>query len=76
MESRRLRAYANKINSEFASQSSMAVGKVLKHPDGRTVKIKSGCFLDPVYGRVSNAWTWNEVKPNGKLGKDEHGYGW
>lgn len=54
----------------------MRVGATIKHPDGRLVKIKSGYFLDPVYGRVSNFWTWNEVKPDGSLGKHESGYGW
>lgn len=64
------------INEDLANRSSMSVGKKLKHPDGRCVKITSGCFLDPVFGRVSNFWTWREVKRNGKLGKPESGYGW
>ncbi len=67
---------ARKLNEEIASKSSMKIGKIVKHPDGRTVKIKSGYFLDPIYGRVSNWWEWNEVKANGKLGKKECGYGW
>lgn len=64
------------FNQEAAASSSMEVGKTLKHPDGRTVKIKSGHFLDPTYGRISNFWTWNEVMPDGSLGSDECGYGW
>ncbi len=71
-----LYAIAREINQELAKGSSMAVGKTLKHPDGRTVKIKSGCFLDPTYGRVSNFWSWNEVLPDGSLGPEESGYGW
>lgn len=55
---------------------SMAVGKTLKHPDGRMVKVKSGQFLDPVYRRLSNWWTWQEVKADGTLGVEESGYGW
>lgn len=55
---------------------SMEIGKTLKHPDGRTVKIKSGCYKDPNFGRISNFWTWNEVLKDGSLGPDEHGYGW
>lgn len=54
----------------------MAVGKTLKHPDGRMVKIKSGCFRDKIYGRISNWWSWNETLPNGNLGPEESGYGW
>ena len=64
------------MNQELAAQSSMAVGKTVKHPDGRTVKIKSGCYLDPVFGRVSNFWYWNEVLADGTIGKEECGYGW
>lgn len=71
-----LDSIARSINEEFASTSKMKVGKILKHPDGRTVKIKSGYFLDPVYGRVSNFWHWNEVRSDGTLGKEECGYGW
>ena len=67
---------ASDLNNDLASRSSMAIGKTMKHPDGRTVKIKSGYFLDPVYGRVSNWWEWNEVLPDGKLGTKESGYGW
>ena len=67
---------AQAVNERLASESSMEVGKAIKHPDGRMVKIKSGCFLDPVYGRVSNFWFWNEVLPDASLGPDECGYGW
>jgi hypothetical protein len=71
-----LRQIAAQINEDLASQSSMRVGIIMRHPDGRMVKIKDGYYLDPVYGRVSNFWYWNEVKPNGRLGKEECGYGW
>lgn len=67
---------ARGINEEIASHSSIEAGKTLTHPDGRTVLIKSGCFLDSTYGRVSNFWYWNEVLSNGDLGPEEHGYGW
>lgn len=67
---------AREINLELASKSSMEVGKTIRHPDGRMVKIINGCFLDSVYGRVSNFWTWRPVLKNNKLGKEESGYGW
>ncbi len=67
---------ASKINESLESKSNMKIGEIITHPDGRTVKIKSGQFLDPVYKRVSNFWTWNEVFPDGSLGEDESGYGW
>lgn len=59
---------------EKYSKSSMEVGKIIPHPDGRMVKIMSGQYWGQ-HG-VSNFWTWREVKKNGKLGKEEHGYGW
>lgn len=67
---------ARGINQGLAAQSSMRIGKVITHPDGYKVKVVEGCFLDPVYGRVSNYWTWRRVLKGGKLGKPESGYGW
>lgn len=43
--------------------------------DGKMVYIHSGCFLDPVYGRVSNFWEWSEVFSDGSLGEKQNGYG-
>lgn len=71
-----LQFLANNINNDLAAKSLMKIGATIKHPDGRKVKIISGYFLDPTYGRVSNWWSWREVKKNGKLGKIENGYGW
>lgn len=68
------RAMALRLNKELEAKSKMKLGKTLKHPDGRTVKITGGAFLRN--GRVSNFWTWREVLPSGKLGKEEDGYGW
>ena len=69
-------AAARDIHNALASKSSMRVGKIVKHPDGRRVKITGGQYLNPSNGRVSNFWSWREVKPGGKLGKEESGYGW
>jgi hypothetical protein len=71
-----LHQIAQDINREIASKSQMKIGKIMTHPSGRKVKIIDGTFLDSTYGRVSNWWTWREVKKNGKLGKEESGYGW
>lgn len=55
----------------------LAVGMTCKHPDGRTVRIVSGCYLDPTYGRLSNHWHWREVLLGGLLAASEEcGYGW
>jgi len=66
---------ADRLNQTIAGQSSMKVGEIVKHPDGRMVKITSGQFLSN--GRVSNFWYWKPlISPDGKLGKEECGYGW
>ena len=70
-----LTALAHELTDKY-HPCSMEIGKVLLHPDGRTVKILNGCFRDATYDRVSNWWTWQEVLPNGTLGEKESGYGW
>ena len=54
---------------------SLEIGKVVKHPDGRAVKIMAGQYWG-THG-LSNFWYWREVLPDGTLSaKEEHGYGW
>lgn len=61
------------VEEEF--KCTMAVGKILRHPDGRLVKITDGRFWGE-HG-VSNFWHWREVSPDGSfIGPEEHGYGW
>lgn len=67
---------ARSINKIIAGESKMEIGAEIMHPNGYIVKIKSGCFLDPIYGRVSNFWRWNRINEDGSLGKEESGYGW
>ena len=62
------------INKGLQDKSSMKVGAVVSHPDGRKVKIIDGAYLRN--GRVSNFWSWREVMSSNKLGDIEHGYGW
>ena len=60
---------------EEIMQPSLEVGKIVRHPDGRKVKIIGGSFWGE-HG-VSNFWKWREVRKNGKLArKVECGYGW
>lgn len=55
--------------------NSLRIGKHFSYR-GRPIKIVDGCFLDPVYQRLSNFWNWREVLPNGGLSeKKESGYG-
>lgn len=71
-----MRAVVSSImNDIYPVSRRLRVGLVTQHPDGRTVKVMSGCFLDPIYGRLSNWWTWREVEGDG-LGPEESGYGW
>lgn len=68
---------AQEMNAELAGRSSMRIGTIIPDRAGtRMVKVASGQYLDPTYGRVSNWWTWNEVLPDGSLGPAESGYGW
>jgi hypothetical protein len=70
-----LEAFSNQLKHELESKCSMHVGKVLRHPDGRLVKVISGQFLRN--GLVSNWWEWREVQPDGTLSANlESGYGW
>ena len=70
-----LSALARSINADLESQSSMRIGKIIKHPDGYRVQVIDGQFLSN--GRVSNWWTWRRVTKRGTLSKKlYHGYGW
>ncbi|MDO9333988.1 MAG: hypothetical protein Q7T57_05645 [Dehalococcoidales bacterium] len=65
---------AKEITEEVTGGTPFDIGDIVKHPDGRTVKIVEGEYWGE-HG-VSNFWRWREVMPNGKLGKIECGYGW
>ena len=52
----------------------MAIGKILKTPDGRTVKIECGEYRG-AFG-LNNWWGWREQFPDGTTGPLEHGFGW
>lgn len=54
--------------------SLMQVGVELQHPDGRMVQVVDGCRW--AEGGFSNWWSWREVRSDGTLGDEEHGYGW
>jgi len=54
--------------------ATLKVGAVVRHPDGREVKITHGRFWG-TYG-VSNFWYWAPILANGEFGPEEHGYGW
>lgn len=62
------------LTESILGSAPFAVGDIVKHPDGRTVKITSGQYWG-THG-ISNFWYWREVLPNGELGPEEHGYGW
>ena len=65
------------IVSNILGGSPFEIGDIVLHPSGRTVKIIDGEYLDSVYGRLSNYWSWREVLENGELSETtEHGYGW
>ncbi len=66
--------WIREITEEFIGGSQLKVGATVQHPDGRTVKITKGQYWGE-FG-VSNFWYWCEVKEDGSMGPEEHGYGW
>jgi hypothetical protein len=74
MDEEWMRREARRITEELMP-GSMAIGKVVQHPDGRTVKVTSGQYWG-THG-LSNFWYWREVMADGSLSEtEEHGYGW
>jgi hypothetical protein len=52
-----------------------AVGDVVKHPDGRQVRIVGGRYWGD--RGLSNHWTWQPLDVEGRdVGDRESGYGW
>jgi hypothetical protein len=63
------------MTEEVMGGPPFKVGDIVRHPDGRRVKITDGQYWGE-YG-LSNFWYWREVKKGGRLArKVEHGYGW
>jgi hypothetical protein len=52
------------------------VGEVYYHPTKRSfVLVKSGYFVDPIYGRLSNHWDFVKITRGGKFGESFSEYG-
>ncbi len=66
--------WIKKIDEDICGGSPFEIGDVVKHPDGRMVKIVGGRYWGE--DGVSNFWYWREVKDDNSLGEKEHGYGW
>jgi hypothetical protein len=64
-----------KTKNKLIHPNEFNVGDVYQHPEFGAVYVESGCYLDPVYQRVSNHWTFRKVNKNGKLGKRFSEYG-
>ena len=67
----------NKIAQDLTEKhfdNSLEIGKYFIYK-GKPIKITHGQFLDPVYHRLSNYWTWRRVLSNGSLGIMDAGYG-
>lgn len=68
-------AWAKELTESVIGGAPFKIGDVVKHPDGRTVKITEGRYWGD-HG-LSNFWYWREVLKDGSLSdKVEHGYGW
>jgi len=63
------------LTEEVFGGSPFAIGDVVTHPSGRTVKIIAGQYWG-TFG-LSNFWHWREVLSDGSLAATiECGYGW
>lgn len=67
-------AWVKDMTEDVLGKAPFKIGDDVKHPSGRTVRITGGAYWG-TYG-LSNHWYWKEVLPDGKLGKEENGYGW
>lgn len=67
-------AWAVDLTEGVLGGPPFAVGDLVRHPDGRQVRIVAGQY----WGRhgLSNHWSWREVFADGQEGPLEHGYGW
>ena len=66
--------WVQELTESVFGGAPFAIGDTVTHPDGRKVRITGGSYWG-TYG-LSNFWYWKPVLKNGKLGKQEHGYGW
>lgn len=67
--------FAKDLTESVIGGAPFKVGDIVRHPDGRTVKIVSGQYWGE-HG-LSNHWHWREVLASGCLSsKEESGYGW
>lgn len=67
--------WVKKLVEDTMGSAPFKIGDIVKHPDGRTVKIVSGRYWGR-YG-LSNHWGFSEVLKNGRISKKiEYGYGW
>lgn len=49
------------VTREVLGGPPVKVGTLYAHPEHGTVIVESGQWLDPVYGRLSNWWTWRSI---------------
>lgn len=68
----------DEIKRKYYPGPSYGVGSVVKHVDGRTVRICEGTYWseEGPERRLSNHWTWYQVDDDGnQIGERESGYG-
>ena len=66
--------WARNLTEEVLGGPPFVIGDVVKHPNGRMVKITGGSYWG--HRGLSNYWYWREVLENGELGPTISGYGW
>lgn len=70
-----IETWAKDLTEGVLGGPPFAIGDIVRHPSGRSVKIVDGRYWG-THG-LSNFWYWQEVLPDGSLAATrEHGYGW
>lgn len=77
-----LRTLARDLTKKYFGNALCVGGYFIHDPKGaagrrkgRVIFVTGGYFLDPIYERLSNHWSWRYVRPNGSLGRSGSGYG-
>lgn len=66
-----LSAFGREVTDQVLAPVKLVIGGRYLHPEDGEIEILSGCYRDPVYGRVSNWWDWKVLSSGEKRG----GYG-
>lgn len=62
------------VTDSIIPPTTLRVGRVYQHPTDGLIRILSGYYRDPAYGRISNFWTWEVLSTQER--KSGYGASW